>query len=123
MHPAVVAKNVGVWFDANCSFADHVHSICKTCFIQMCDLRWVRWYLTKEAAILVAIGLVNSRHDYCNSLFRSLSSFNMCKMQCIQNTLARMITNCYKYTWASPVVKQVYWLPVEVLCIFITAPF
>ena len=33
MHPAVVGKILGIWFDANFSFADHVHNICKTCFI------------------------------------------------------------------------------------------
>ena len=35
MHPAVVVKNLGVWFDANFSFANHVRNICKTCFIQI----------------------------------------------------------------------------------------
>ena len=35
IHPAVVVKNLGVSFDANFSFADHVHNSCKTCFIQM----------------------------------------------------------------------------------------
>ena len=45
---------VGVWFDINFSFADNIRNICKTCFIQMCDLRQVRQYLTDEAAILVA---------------------------------------------------------------------
>ena len=60
MHPAVVVKNLGVWFDANFSFADHVPNICKTCFIQVCDLRQVRQYLTDEAAILAANALVSS---------------------------------------------------------------
>ena len=39
MHPAVVVKNLGVWFDANFSFANHDRNICKTCFIQIRDLR------------------------------------------------------------------------------------
>ena len=86
LHPSAVVKNLGVWFDANFSFADHVHNICKTSFIQMCDFWWVRQYLTDDAAVLVANALVSSRLDYCNSLFRSLSSFHMCKLQCIQNT-------------------------------------
>ena len=30
MHSEVVVKNYGVWFNANFSFADHVHNICKT---------------------------------------------------------------------------------------------
>ena len=33
---------------------DHVCNICKTCFTQMHDHRWVRQYLTDEAAILAA---------------------------------------------------------------------
>ena len=99
MHPVVVVKNLGVWFDANFSFADHVRNICKTCFIQIHDLRRVRKHLTDEAAILAANASVTSRFDYCNSLFRSLSSLNMhLKLQCIQNTLARIVTNCNKYT-------------------------
>ena len=90
MHPAVVVKNLGVWFDANFSFADHIRNICKTCFIQIRDLRRVRKHLTDDTDILAANALVTSRLHYCNSLFRSLSSLNIRKLQCIQNTLARM---------------------------------
>ena len=79
----------------------------------MCDLKWVREYLTDEAAILAANDLVSSHlDDFCNSPFRSLSSLNMGKLQCIQNTLA----NCNKYTWASPILKQLHWLPVKFQC-------
>ena len=39
-HPSTVVKYLGVWFGANFSFGDHVHNICKTCFVQMRDLRW-----------------------------------------------------------------------------------
>ena len=105
MHPAVVVKNLSVWFDANFSFDDHVRNICKTCLIQIHDLRRVRKHLTDEAAILAANALVTSRLDYYNSLFRSLSSLNMCKVQCIQNTLARIFTNCNKYTQAFSILK------------------
>ena len=105
IHSAVVVKNLGVWFDANFTIDDHVRNIFKTCFIQICDVRRVRQYLTDEAAILVATALVSSRHDDCNSLCRSPSSLNMRKLQCIQNTLARIVTNCNKYTRASTILK------------------
>ena len=121
MHPAVVVNNLGVWFDANFSFADHVRNFCKTCFIQIRDLRRVRKHLTDEAAILAANALVTSRLDYCNSLLRSLSSLNMHKLQCIQNTLARIVAKCNKYTRASLILKRLHWLPVEFRCIFKTA--
>ena len=75
MHPASVVKTYGVWFDANFSISDHVHSICKICFIQMRDLRQVRQYLTNEAAILAANALVSRWLDYCNSFFRESVQF------------------------------------------------
>ena len=45
----------------------------------------------------------------------------MRKLQCIQNTLARIVTNCNKYTRASPILKRLHWLPVKSRCIFKTA--
>ena len=96
MQPSAVVKNLVVWFDANCSFADHVHNICKTCFIQMRDFRRVRQYLTDDAVFLVANALVSSHLDYCNSLFRSLSSFHM----------RRIVTNCNRYSQASPILQK-----------------
>ena len=50
MHPAVV-KNLGVWFDANLSFADHVRNVRHASF--KC-LILVKQYLTDETAILAA---------------------------------------------------------------------
>ena len=105
-HLAVVLKNLGAWFDANFSSANHVRNICKTCFIQIRDLRQIGQYFIDEAAILAANALVSNRLDYCNSLFRSLSSLNMHKLQCFQNTLASIVTNYKKYTLASPILKQ-----------------
>ena len=84
-------------------------------------LRQVRQYLTDEAAILVANALVSSRLDYCNSLFRRLSSFNMRNLQCIQTHLGRIVTNCNRYSRATPILKKLHWLPVEFRCIFKTA--
>ena len=59
---------------------------------------------------------VSNLLDYCNYLFSSLSIFNMCKRQCIQNTLARIVTS--KYTRGYPILKELHWLPVEFCCIF-----
>ena len=60
----------------------------------------------------IANALVSSHLDYCNSLFRSLFFFNMLKLQYIQNTLGRIVTNCNRYSRATPILKQLHWLPV-----------
>ena len=87
----------------------------------MRDLRRIRQYLTPEVAVLAANALVSSRLDYCNSLFRSLSFFNLHKLQSIQNTLAHIVTNHRKYAHVTPILKQLHWLPMKYRCVFKTA--
>ena len=61
IHPAVIVKNLGVLFDAHFAFTNHVCNNSKTCVIvQMCDLTWLRHYLTNEAAIQDTKALVSS---------------------------------------------------------------
>ena len=121
IYPAQKVRNLGVWFDANLSLSDHVSDICKSSFLHLRDMRRIRQYLSVDCAVLVANALVSSRLDYCNSLFRSLSSTNSRRLQCIQNTLARIVTNQRRFTRASPILRELHWLPVKYRCIFKTA--
>ena len=87
----------------------------------MRDLRQIRQYLTRDAALTAANALVGSRLDYCNSLFRGLSVANLHKLQCIQYSLARIVckTTCLSHT--TPLRKALHWLPIRHRCIFKTA--
>ena len=69
--------------------------------------------MTHDAAVSVANAFVSSRLDYCNSLFRSLSKFNLHRLQSIQNSGARIVTNSSKYTRITPVLRKLHWLPVQ----------
>ena len=110
-----------MWFDSDFSLFKHVQNICKSCFVQLHDSRHVRRCLTHDASELMVNALVSSRLDYCNSLFRSLSKFNLRKLQCIQNSAARIISNTSRYTSITPVLKNLHWLPVEHRSVFKTA--
>ena len=105
LHPVDSVRNLGVWFDTEFSFSEHVKRTCKACFLQMRHLRRIRPYLTLEVTVLAANVLVSSHLDYCNSLFRGLSFFNRHKLQSIQNTLARIVTNHRKYAHVTPILK------------------
>ena len=69
--------NWGEWFDSDFSLSKHVQNVCKSCFVQLCDFRPVRRFVTNACSVLVA--LVSSWLNYCNSLFRSLSKFKLRK--------------------------------------------
>ena len=101
--PAEVVRNLGVWFDTNFSFFRHVQNIGKSCFAQIWELKFLRGYLTSHAALMVMNASVSSRLDYFNFLFRSVSALCLRKLQCVQNSLARIITNTTKYSHMTPV--------------------
>ena len=117
--PVDSVKNLGVWCDSDFSLSKHVQNVCKSCFVKLRDFRHVRRFLTHHVSVLVANALVSSRLDYCN--FRSLSKFNLCKLQCIQNSAARIVSNTSRYTSITPVLKKLHWLPVEQRTMFKTA--
>ena len=69
-------------------------------------------FLTCEAALLAANALVGSRLDYCNSLFRSLSALDLRRLQCVQNSLARIVANATKSSHITPISRSLHWLPI-----------
>ena len=113
LHPTESVRDLSVWFDSNFSFSKHVQNVCKGCFIQVRDFRSIRQFLTHDASVLVANAFVSSWLDYCSSLFRSLSKFNLHRLQSIQNSAARIVTNSSKYTWITPVHRKLHWLPIQ----------
>ena len=68
----------------------------------------------------MANALVSNQLDYCISFFRSLSKFNLHKLQRMQNTEARIITSISRYTGITPVLKRMTWLLVEYWSVYKT---
>ena len=68
-----------------------------------------------------ANALVSSRLDSYDSLFRSLSGFNVRKVQSVQNRLARIVTYTTRFSHKTPVLKSLHWLPVQQQSVFKTA--
>ena len=120
LSPKDVVRNLGVFFDSKFSFTNHVNSVIKSCFANLRDLRRIRRYLSYDSSVIVANALVSSRLDYCNSLFRSLSSKNITRLQIIQNCLARFVSGVSRYSHVSPILKSLHWLPVKQRIIFKT---
>ena len=70
---------------------------------------------------MAANALVGSRLDYCNSRFRGFLALDLCKLQCVQNSLARIVANTTKYSHITPVRKALHRIPIKYSSIFKTA--
>ena len=75
-------------------------------------LRHIRSSLTTEAAKTIAVAIVGSRLDYCNSLLAGTSTSNLACLQMFQNTLARVNAQKSRYYHITPVLAGLHRLSV-----------
>ena len=110
--PAQSVRNLGVVLDSNFSFSDHVSQVIKSTRVHARDLYRIR-PLLDLTSVLLANALVSSRLDYCNSLFLSLTDFQLRRLQLVQNSLCRAVTRSSKYSHITPQLKKIHWLPIK----------
>ena len=108
-----MARNVRTWFDSNLNLQEQIHSTCKSRFFHLFNIRRIRKYLSQESARTLVHAFIIGRIDYCNGLLFGLPSFNLLKLQRLQNAAARLISNVPRYSHITPVLRSLHWLPVK----------
>src|SRR6218665_840704 len=84
----------------------------QTCYMHIRDLRRLRPILDYKTACTIATSIVHSKLDYCNSLFHSINSSQIKRLQTIQKALARAVTKTPKHHHTTPVLKSLHWLKI-----------
>jgi len=106
-------KPLSVTLDSKLTFRPHITNLCKSCFYHVRAIRHIRSALTKDMSQTIACSLVSSRLDYANLLFVGVSDLEVKRLQCIQNSLARVVLCVPLRTCSSVLLHQLHWLPVE----------
>ena len=107
-------KNLGVVFDSNFTFSDHVSHVIKSTRVHTRDLYRIRPLLDLKTSVLLANALVSSRLDNCNSLFLSLTDSELRRLQLVQNSLCRVVTRSSKFSHITPQLKKTPLAPSQV---------
>ena len=107
------AKILGVLFDSSLNFRKHISQTCRACFYHIRDLRRIRKSLSLDLAKQIAVALVSSKLDYCNSLFHNMPEKDIARLQRVQNCLARVVTKAAGFSRSVPILKRLHWLPVK----------
>ena len=118
-----VVRNLGVLFDSKFSFSKHVNSVIKSCFANFWDLHRIQRFLSYDISVKMASTLVSRPLAYCNSLFCSLSSKNITRLQNIQNCLACFVSGASRFSDVTSTLKSLHWLPVKQTIIFKSVVF
>ena len=92
---------------------DQITQICKSAHFQLRNIGQIRDLLDTDSAKLLVNSLFTSRLDYCNSLLSGIPSYQIARLQKLQNKAARIITRTKCSEHIRPIVKKLHWLPVE----------
>ena len=105
-------RNLGAWFDERFSMETHITKTCSAAFYHLHNIRRIRKYLSQDIAETLIHAFVTSRIDYCNSLLFGFPSFQISKIQRVQNAAAHVIFMKSKYCHITLLLKELHWLPV-----------
>ena len=99
--------------DAALSFDQHVSVVLRSCFVPIRYLSKVRSYLTRKAANSIAVSLILSKLDYCDSLLAGMPLTQIKRLQATESATARTVTKCRRTDHITPFLRQLHWLPVH----------
>ena len=86
---------------------EHVTSVFRAAYYHLKNIHYLKTFLTQEPLVTVVHAFVTSCIDYCNSLLYGISDYNINRLQGIQNSAARIVTNTRKYDHLTPILPNI----------------
>ena len=111
--PSSNIKNLGIIFDQTFTLDSHIKNLNQKCYYQLIKLQQLKKCIDRSTLEMVIHSFISSKIDYCNILFHNLPKYQIKKVQRIQNSAARLLTDTSKYSHITPIFKELHWLPVE----------
>ena len=105
-------KNLGVLFDPQLCFDQHIRSITRIAFFHLRNIARIRPMLSAADAETLIHAFVSSRLDYCNALFSGLPNSTTKSLQLVHNAAARLLTRTRKFDHITPILASLHWLPI-----------
>ena len=109
---SITVKYLGAWLDQKLKSKQHITKKCRLAMANIQRIKNLRLILTKQAMETLAIGIVMSRLDDCNTPFIGLPEFDISILLHIQNICARLILHKEQHYSTTECLKTLHWLPI-----------
>ena len=92
----------------------HILITCASFCSAICaELEKIHSFLSADASNKLAVSLILSRLDYCNSLLAGIPDNKLNKLQRIQNHAARLFLRKSRHASTTALLRTLHWLPVK----------
>ena len=105
------AKLLGIHYDENLSWIDHVNNVVKSCYGTLRILRQFKRFTPLNVRKTLAETLVLSKVSYCNVVHAQLPNYQINHLQRVQNTAAGYVLN--RYVHMTDAIEHLKWLPIK----------
>ena len=106
-------KYLGATLDEELNLKQHIKQKCKTAIYGVQRIKSIRSSLTREAAEVLALGIVISHLDYANAMFTGLPQVSLKRLQRVQSMAARVVLGKSAENFRSvECLKILHWLPI-----------
>ena len=103
--PSLTIKGLGVTFDPETSFDDHIMNTVSTCMLRLGQINRVKHAFDKQTLIMVINALVFSKLHYCCNVWSNTTDKNLHQLQAVQNFAFRITSGAKKFDHITPLLK------------------
>ena len=88
-------------------------TLCRVLFCQLRRIGKIRSFLSADATNKLAVSLILSRVDYCNSFLAGIPNYKLKQLKHTQNHAARFVLRKSRHASATSLLRTLHWLPVK----------
>ena len=103
---------LGVCINRHLDLKKQVSQTIRACSFYLRNINKISRFLPRPTKERVVNAIITSRLDYCNALLYGTSAINIARLQRIQNTAARLIMRSPRSDSATPLLRELRWLPI-----------
>ena len=103
---------VCVCIDRHLDMKKQVSQIISDCSFYLRNINHISRFLPRPTKERVVNAIITSRLDYCNAPLYGTSAGNIARLRRIHNTAARFSMRCPRCDSATPLLRELHWLPI-----------
>ena len=110
IQPVKYVRNFGFLMDNLPRYHMHINKLTSSLYHLLWNIHKIRGKLDFVSAKTITQAFILSKVDYCNSLLLGTVSYQLDKLQCIQNMACQVVLKLKKYDRVTEPMSTLYWL-------------